>query len=117
MHNDGILVKENALSFDEISQILNSGDLAFKKASVLSQGDSLGRLSNYRRVWTATFIDNDLTEKLNQLFKEASNIFNISFDSSLTELAIMRYKSDDYGHYGWHVDTIDDSEIKKNRKL
>jgi len=117
VHNDGILVKENALSFDEISQILNSGDLAFKKASVLSQGDCLGRLSNYRRVWTATFIDNDLTEKLNQLFKEASNIFNISFDSSLTELAIMRYKSDDYGHYGWHVDTIDDSEIKKNRKL
>jgi len=112
-----ILVIENVLSFNEISRILNREDLNFKKAGVVLPNETNGKLSSRRRVWTATFLDVDLTEKLNSLFREASNMFNTSFDESLTDLAIMRYKSDDYGHYDWHIDTFETEGIDKNRKL
>ena len=118
MDDSEILILENALTSDEISQILNRADLSFKKASITTvPNDTSGKLSNHRRVWTAGFSDAYLTEKLNALFIEASTKFNISFDSSLTDLAIMLYKSDDYGHYGWHIDTFDTDQFGKNRKL
>lgn len=117
VYDSKILVRENALSVEEISKILNRSDLSFKKAGITLPNDISGKLSNHRRVWTATFIDYNLTEKLNQLFREASDIFNITFDAPLTDLAIMRYKSSDHGHYGWHIDTFDKPLDKKNRKL
>ena len=117
MHDGKILVIENTLSDDEILEILNRSNLYFRKAGITLPDNISGKLSNHRRVWTAAVNDCNLKEKLNQLFREASNMFNITFDATLTDFAVMQYKSSDHGYYDWHIDTFDKPQNGKNRKL
>lgn len=119
MTGNHILIKENVLTGNEMSALLDGG-LTFCKTGIVTPGDLSPKLTLGRRSWEARLSSEShalLFKKINYLYDEACSVFNVTYNKESTTLSVMRYRAQDLGNFDWHRDTIYSPSLATVRKL